>query len=176
MLNALKCTFPHGLVHRLRCHLPRPTFLLLHWAYFITTCIVSSIIFWHFSTPHGNVSYVDSIFLVVAAMTQAGLNTINLSALNTFQQCLLFFHIICGNQLFISALVVHVRKQAFHSKFKKAVEEKEKAEKRQRTLFEDPRSILGQPFFAVQTGIAVHPPTMGRTLYCAESKFTLLIY
>lgn len=30
--------------------------------------------------------YTDALFLVVSAMTEAGLNTVNLSTLSTFQQ------------------------------------------------------------------------------------------
>jgi hypothetical protein len=169
MFKALKSAISRNLLHRVRLHLPRPTFLLFHWTYFIATCLVSSIIFWHFSTPHGNVSYVDSLFLVVAAMTQAGLNTINLSSLNTFQQCLLFFHIICGNPIFVSAFVVHVRKRAFHTRFKKVAEEKEKNEKTS-SASEDAQPVLWQPPYAANPGSAI--PTR-QTLHCAESKFLL---
>lgn len=129
ILKAFRPRIPRNLLHRLRRYLPQPRFLLFHWTYFITTCMVSSIIFWHFSTPHGNVTYVDSLFMITEAMTQAGLNTINPSSINTFQQCMLFGHIIIGNPIFISAFVVYVRKRAFHPRFKKAAKEKERNEK-----------------------------------------------
>jgi len=63
------------------------------------------------------VSFSDSLFLTVSAMTLAGLNTINLSTLNSFQQVLLFLLIMLGSAIFVSAFVVHVRRRAFDKKF-----------------------------------------------------------
>ena len=60
---------------------------------------------------------MDSLFLTVSAMTLAGLNTVNISLLNTFQQFLLFLLIMLGSAIFISAFVVHVRRSAFEKKF-----------------------------------------------------------
>src|SRR4051812_14114179 len=80
-----------------QAHLPRVRFLTLHYAYFIVVCLISSVIFWVSSTPFRSVSYVDSLFFTVSAMTLAGLNTVNLSTLNTFQQTLLFVLIMLGS-------------------------------------------------------------------------------
>ena len=80
-----------------QAHLPRVRFLTLHYAYFIAVCLISSVIFWVSSTPFRSVSYVDSLFFTVSAMTLAGLNTVNLSTLNTFQQTLLFVLIMLGS-------------------------------------------------------------------------------
>lgn len=128
---AIKPTFPRIPFSRIKPFLPRPTFILLHWTYILTISIVSSIILWCSSTPRGSVAYVDSLFLIVAATTQAGLNTINLGSLNTFQQCVILLHIIIGNPIFVSAFVVHVRKHAFHRRFKKIAKENEALEKSQ---------------------------------------------
>jgi hypothetical protein len=57
------------------------SFITLHYAYFITTCLITSLIFWGSSTPDKSVRYIDSLFLVISAMTEAGLNTVNLSTL-----------------------------------------------------------------------------------------------
>ena len=50
-------------------------------------------------------------------MTEAGLNTVNLSQMNTFQQFLLFFHIMIGSAIFVSIAVVRVRQKAFERRF-----------------------------------------------------------
>ena len=71
-------------------HLPPLNFITLHYGYFIGCSLLFSVIFWGSSRPSRSVSYTDSLFLVVSAMTLAGLNTINLSTINTFQQILLF--------------------------------------------------------------------------------------
>ena len=51
---------------------PDPSFINLHYLYFIFTSITASLIFWGSSTPERSVSYVDSLFLCTSAMTEAG--------------------------------------------------------------------------------------------------------
>lgn len=104
-------------------HLPPRNFITLHYLYFIGTCLLTSVIFWGSSTESKRVSYTDSLFLTVSAMTQAGLNTVNLSELNTFQQSILFVLIILGSAIFVSVLVVHVRRSAFENRFRRIVED-----------------------------------------------------
>ncbi|OJD35784.1 cation transporter [Diplodia corticola] len=115
----------------LRRNLPPLNFITLHYAYFFFTCLLSAVIFWGASTPARSVSFTDSLFLCVSAMTLAGLNTVNLSSLNTFQQVLLFLLIMAGSAIFVSAFVVHVRRKAFEAKIYKVVAE----QKRQRHRF-----------------------------------------
>ncbi|MCJ1468515.1 hypothetical protein MMC07_007144 [Pseudocyphellaria aurata] len=104
-------------------HLPPRNFITLHYAYFIGTCLVASVIFWGSSTPPRSISYTDSLFLTVSAMTLAGLNTVNLSELNTFQQFMLFALIMLGSAIFVSLTVVHVRRKAFERRFTRIVED-----------------------------------------------------
>ncbi|KAI9844241.1 MAG: hypothetical protein M1838_002277 [Thelocarpon superellum] len=61
-------------------------------------------------------------------MTLAGLNTINLSTLNTFQQFLLFLLIIMGSaaSILVSAVVVFFRMNAFEAKFQEVKGERKK--------------------------------------------------
>lgn len=121
-------------------HLPPLNFITLHYAYFIGVSILSSLIFWGSSTPPKSVSYTDSLFLTVSAMTLAGLNTVNLSQLNTFQQFILFLLIIIGSAIWVSIAVVHVRRKSFERRFKSIVEE-ERNKRRSRT-----GSISRRPF------------------------------
>ncbi|KAL8795828.1 MAG: hypothetical protein Q9195_001708 [Heterodermia aff. obscurata] len=58
-----------------------------------------------------------------SAPTLAGLNTINLSGINTFQQVVLFLLIILGSAIFVSIGVVQFRKAAFERRFKVIVED-----------------------------------------------------
>lgn len=55
-------------------------------------------------------------------MTLAGLNTVNLSQINTFQQVLLFLLTMLGSAIFVSIAVVYIRKKAFERKFKSIAE------------------------------------------------------
>ncbi|GAB7364642.1 hypothetical protein MBLNU230_g5445t1 [Neophaeotheca triangularis] len=122
----------------IRRQLPEWNFITIHYTYFILTCLLFATIFWGSSTPPRSVSYVDSLFLVVSAMTLAGLNTVNLSELNTFQQVLLFVLIMLGSAIFVSAFVVLVRKRAFRKKFEDVIMEQRARRDRVR---EESRSV-----------------------------------
>lgn len=106
--------------------MPPLNFITIHWAYFIITCLVSAIIIWGSSTPPKSVRFIDALFLAVSAMTETGLNTIDLSTLNTFQQFILFFLIMIGSAIFVSAFVVQVRRAAFGRKFQILAEQERK--------------------------------------------------
>ena len=67
-------------------------------------------------------------------MTQAGLNTVNLSILNVWQQIILFFLLLLGSSIFVSIAVVHVRIKAFERRFVTIVkEQKERSRSRRAT-------------------------------------------
>lgn len=83
--------------------------------------MICSLIFWGASNPAQSISYTDCLFLVVSAMTEAGLNTVNLSTLTSFQQTMLFLLILIGGSIFVSIGTVLVRKRAFESRFKHVV-------------------------------------------------------
>lgn len=64
-------------------------------------------------------------------MSLAGLNTINLSTLNVWQQIILFFLLMMGSAIFVSIAVVHVRVKAFERRFAGIVrEQKERSRSR----------------------------------------------
>ncbi|KAK0714269.1 cation transport protein-domain-containing protein [Apiosordaria backusii] len=107
-----------ALISRCRCWLPPLNFITIHYAYFISVCLVSSLIFWASSNPAWSISYIDSLFLVVSAMTEAGLNTVNLSQMATWQQTLLFLLIIFGSSIWVSIWTVVARKHAFEQCFR----------------------------------------------------------
>lgn len=100
-----------------RRHLPPITFISIHYAYFIVFAMIGSVIFWKSSSDQRPVSYVDSLFLMVSAMTLAGLNTVNLSELTTWQQFLLFLYIMLGSTIWVSIWTVLARKQVFSRRF-----------------------------------------------------------
>ncbi|RSL55695.1 hypothetical protein CEP54_009273 [Fusarium duplospermum] len=101
----------------LRKYLPPLNFITIHYAYFIVVCLISSVIFWRSSDSASPISYTDSLFLVVSAMTEAGLNTVNLSALTTWQQTILFLLIMLGSTIWVSMWTVLARKHVFEKRF-----------------------------------------------------------
>ena len=115
---------------RLRSHLPPLNFITIHYTYFILTCLLFSVIFYGCSDPGRSITYTDSLFLVVSAMTEAGLNTVNLSQMTTGQQFILWFLILIGSSIFVSISTVLTRKRVFELRFKNVV----KMQKDQRRL------------------------------------------
>ncbi|KAL8722687.1 MAG: hypothetical protein Q9225_000854 [Loekoesia sp. 1 TL-2023] len=114
--------------------LPPLNFITLHYAYFVGVSMLASLIFWGSSTPAKSISYTDSLFLVVSAMTLTGLNTVNLSEINTFQQFVLFLLITLGSAILVSIAVVFVRLKAFERRFKTIVEEEKRKQKERGAL------------------------------------------
>ncbi|RYP85786.1 hypothetical protein DL769_000894 [Monosporascus sp. CRB-8-3] len=98
--------------------LPPLNFITIHYAYFIFVSLAASVVFWGSSNPSLGISYVDSLFLVISAMTEAGLNTVNLSQMTTWQQVMLWLLIIIGSPVWVSIWTILVRKHAFERRFK----------------------------------------------------------
>lgn len=116
----------------LRRQLPPLNFITIHYLYFIITCMLSSVIIWGSATPFRSLSYTNALFLSVSAMTEAGLNTVNLSSLNTFQQFWLFLQIILGSAIWVSAFVVLVRRKAFETRFRDVIQKQREKERERR--------------------------------------------
>lgn len=116
--RAENASIPARLGGRLRGLLPPLAFITCHYAYFVGVCLVSSVVFWGSSSGGGfRVGYIDSLFLVVSAMTGTGLNTVNLSQLNSWQQTMLFLLILFGGPIWVSIWTVLARKRAFERRF-----------------------------------------------------------
>ena len=114
-----------------RSYLPELNFITAHYLYFIVTSLISAIIFWGSSTA-SKVTYIDCLFLTSSAMTEAGLNTINLSTLNTFQQFMLFALILMGSAIFVSIFVVFVRVKAFERQFEEVIKKRRETKRLRR--------------------------------------------
>ncbi|KAF4635529.1 hypothetical protein G7Y89_g2564 [Cudoniella acicularis] len=124
----------HSTVKTLLSFLPPLNFITVHYFYFLSTCMVTSLIFWGASDPQFSISYTDSLFLVVSAMTEAGLNTVNLSLMTTFQQVILWFLIVIGSAIFVSVGTVLTRKRVFEKRFKSVVRAQKVARSRRRSM------------------------------------------
>ncbi|KAM7191114.1 Cation transport domain containing protein [Naviculisporaceae sp. PSN 640] len=110
-----------AVISYIRSILPPLNFITLHYAYFVIVCLLASVIFWGSSDPTASISYTDSLFLVVSAMTEAGLNTVNLSQITTWQQTLLFLLIVFGSSIWVSIWTVVARKHVFEKRFEDIV-------------------------------------------------------
>jgi len=93
---------------------PPINFITLHYAYIIALGIIGFIIIY----PYGNMPSVDAYFFGVSASTESGLNTIDVKALKTYQQLVIYFIPIIGNLGFINIIVVLVRLIWFEKRLK----------------------------------------------------------
>ena len=93
-------------------------FYRLHVLYFIFTILLSSLIVYgsgingnsHDEEAKFKLRYIDALFLCTSAMTNTGLNTVNLSSITAFQQSVLFVLILIGNITVVSTVTVAVRR------------------------------------------------------------------
>ncbi|KAI1409933.1 TrkH-domain-containing protein [Hypoxylon sp. FL1857] len=112
-------------------YLPPVNYITLHYAYFIGTTIVASLIFWGSSIPAYSIGWWDSVFMVMSAITATGLNTVNVSQLTTFQQVELWVLMIIGSQVLISYVTIAFRKHIFEKRFEDIVKmERERRKKK----------------------------------------------
>lgn len=154
-------------IGRVSPYLPPLNFITIHYVYFISVCMVTSVIFWGSSNPKYSISYTDSLFLVVSAMTEAGLNTVNLSQMTTWQQVLLWLLIIFGSSIWVSIWTVLARKHVFERRYKGIAQRSRlwspKAPKRQRTLVTDlPLIRKLNRIFSIRNGPTVAATEKGK--------------
>lgn len=93
-------------------------FYRVHVFYFIFTILLASVILWG-SGANGNsnneaarfaLSYIDALFLCSSAMTNTGLNPVDLSSITAFQQSVLSVLMLMGNITIVSTATVVVRR------------------------------------------------------------------
>ncbi|CAG7951173.1 unnamed protein product [Penicillium nalgiovense] len=79
--------------------------LTLHYAYFILTPAIGSVIFYTASSHIHGLHYSDALFMCFSAMTGAGLSVVDLSTLSPLQQGTLFCLLILGHAFPIFAII-----------------------------------------------------------------------
>jgi hypothetical protein len=116
------CDQLEGVVSAVKPYIPPLNFITLHYAYFVATTIIATLIFWGSSSPAKSISWWDSMFMCMSAVTGSGLNTINVSQLTTFQQVVLTALMIMGSQVLVSYFTIAFRKHIFEKRFEDIVE------------------------------------------------------
>ncbi|PCG89592.1 Potassium transport protein, high-affinity [Penicillium occitanis (nom. inval.)] len=86
--------------------------------------------------PFGNVAAIDAYFFGASASTESGLNTVDVMALETYQQLYLYFIPIFTNLGFINMVVVAVRLYWFETRLKETASSawKSRAQNRSRDV------------------------------------------
>ncbi|KAI9494167.1 cation transport protein-domain-containing protein [Zychaea mexicana] len=99
----------HDIWHR------RINFLVIHYTYIISLCLIVSGFF--YCQPGTNWNYADALFMSTTAVTNTGLNTVEISALSLYQLLLMFFVSILGNHVTVSEVIVLIRRHYFSKRF-----------------------------------------------------------
>jgi Trk-type K+ transport system membrane component len=76
-----------------------------------------------YGAGRGNLAYIDALFFASGACTQAGLNTVDINTLNTFQQSIFYFWSMLTNPITINSFVVFLRLYWFEKRFQHIVHE-----------------------------------------------------
>ncbi|KAI1365211.1 cation transport protein-domain-containing protein [Xylaria arbuscula] len=100
---------------------PHFNFITLHYFWIIGWTIIGSILI--FASAGGKLAYVDALAFAAGANTQAGLNTVDINLLNTFQQLVMYFAALLSNPITIHSSVVFLRLYWFEKRFQHVVEE-----------------------------------------------------
>ncbi|KAF8474198.1 cation transport protein-domain-containing protein [Kalaharituber pfeilii] len=107
--------------------------LVFQYGYFIVLSLVASGLLWGVqtgrgtSTPGGDgpggkgLKYVDALFLAVSAVTLTGLNTVDLSALNSLQQGILFVLLMLGSIVWVSIGILQIKRARLRKEMKECL-------------------------------------------------------
>ncbi|KAK4106835.1 potassium transport protein TRK1/TRK2 [Parathielavia hyrcaniae] len=98
---------------------PHFNFISAHYFYIIGLVILGSVLV--FSTSSRELAYIDALFFASCASTQAGLNTVDINSLNTFQQVILYLWPLMTNPMTIHSFVVFLRLYWFEKRFRHVV-------------------------------------------------------
>ncbi|KAI1106272.1 potassium transport protein TRK1/TRK2 [Jackrogersella minutella] len=100
---------------------PHFNFITAHYFWIIGWTIIGSVLL--FASGRGQLAYIDSLFFASGANTQAGLNTVDVNTLNTFQQLVIYFLAMMSNPISIHSSVVFLRLYWFEKRFQHVVRE-----------------------------------------------------
>ncbi|KAI3337522.1 cation transport protein-domain-containing protein [Xylariaceae sp. AK1471] len=100
---------------------PHFNFISIHYFWIVGWTILGSILI--YATAHGQLAYIDALAFAAGANTQAGLNTVDVNRLNTFQQLVMYFCALLSNPITIHSSVVFLRLYWFEKRFQHIVHE-----------------------------------------------------
>ena len=140
-------------------------FYRVHVFYFLSTILLSSVIVYG-SGVNGNTAnaeakfklrYIDAFFLCASAMTNTGLNTVNLHSLTGFQQVVLCVLILMGNVTITTNAAVWIRRYFLRRHMKEFLQHSKAARERVEDIDAEER---GSRVASLATG-AIHSVSSG---------------
>ena len=97
----------------------RANFIAVHYLYMVTMALATSVVVY----GAGLIPYIDALFFASGAVTQSGLNTIDINKLEVYQQVTFMLVTCVCTPIFIHTFVVFVRLYWFEKRFEKVVQE-----------------------------------------------------
>ncbi|KAK3322471.1 cation transport protein-domain-containing protein [Apodospora peruviana] len=96
-------------------------FITVHYLWITGLMFLGSVLV--YGAGGGGLAYIDALFFAAGGATQAGLNTVDVSNLSTFQQVVLYFEPMLTNPITMNAGVLFLRLYWFERKFQDLVRE-----------------------------------------------------
>ncbi|KOG98486.1 Trk1p [Saccharomyces eubayanus] len=90
-----------------------PNFIAVHYFYTIVLTIITSIMLY----PVKNIRYIDALFLAAGAVTQGGLNTVDVNNLTLYQQIILYLICCISTPIAVHSCLAFVRLYWFERYF-----------------------------------------------------------
>lgn len=100
---------------------PHFNFISAHYFWILGMSIIASVLV--YGGGKGDLPYIDALFFGSAANTQAGLNTVDLNKLNTFQQAAIYVFPMLSGPITLHGSVVFLRLYWFEKRFQHVVRE-----------------------------------------------------
>ncbi|ERS99897.1 hypothetical protein HMPREF1624_03264 [Sporothrix schenckii ATCC 58251] len=94
---------------------PHFNFITVHYFYVIGLALLGSVLI--YGPGRGNIAYIDALAFASGGATQAGLNTVNVNLLTTYQQVVIFVIAGIANPIVIHSFVVVLRLYWFEKRF-----------------------------------------------------------
>lgn len=95
-------------------------FIRYHYYLIISLALIGALITWGAGKHSGGtaeIRFIDALFFTAGASTQAGLNTVDINLLTTFQQAIFYLWPMMANPITVNSLVVQLRLYWFEKKF-----------------------------------------------------------
>ncbi|KAK0748739.1 cation transport protein-domain-containing protein [Apiosordaria backusii] len=102
------------------------SFLRYHYYWIISLALCGSVLVYGaglYSGGPARIAYIDALFFTSGSSTQAGLNTVDINLLNTFQQVILYLWPMMANPITVNSFVVFLRLYWFEKKFQHIAQE-----------------------------------------------------
>lgn len=94
---------------------PHFNFITVHYCWIIGATITASILI--YAVGRGNIHYIDALLFASGANTQAGLNSVDVNLLNTFQQVVIYIFSMLSSPITLHGSVVFLRLYWFEKRF-----------------------------------------------------------